>query len=93
MDCHRAATRILPASYVSCCRNIITPDLPVEPEKALTLIRSIIDELQKEETLVIGTSMGAMYARQLNGHHRILVNPAFHVSELLRKNEVECKFQ
>lgn len=69
--------------------NIITPDLPVEPEKALTLIRSIIDELQKEETLVIGTSMGAMYAQQLNGHHRILVNPAFHVSELLRKNEVK----
>lgn len=66
---------------------VITPDLPVEPDKALTIIRSIIDELPKEETLVIGTSMGAMYAQQLNGHRRILVNPAFHVSELLRKNE------
>lgn len=67
--------------------NVITPDLPVEPDKALTIIRSIIDELPKEDTLVIGTSMGAMYAQQLNGYRRILANPAFHVSELLRKDE------
>lgn len=67
--------------------SVITPDLPVEPDKALTIIRFIIDELPKEGTLVIGTSMGAMYAQQLNGYRRILVNPAFHVSELLRKNE------
>ena len=67
--------------------NVITPDIPVEPDQALTIIRSIINELPKEGTLVIGTSMGAMYAQQLNGYRRILVNPAFHVSELLRKNE------
>lgn len=67
--------------------NVITPDIPVKPDKALTIIRSIINELPKENTLIIGTSMGAMYAQQLNGYRRILVNPAFHVSELLRKNE------
>lgn len=67
--------------------HVITPDIPVEPDKALMQIRSLIAELPKEETLVIGTSMGAMYAQQLNGYRRILVNPAFHVSELLRKNQ------
>lgn len=79
----RKLRELLPAD------NVITPDIPVEPEKALTLIWSIINELPKAETLVIGTSMGAMYAQQLHGYRRILVNPAFHVSELLRKNEVK----
>lgn len=69
--------------------NVITPDIPVEPDKALTLIHSIVDRLPKEDTLIIGTSMGAMYAQQISGYRRILVNPAFHVSELLRDNEGE----
>lgn len=67
--------------------NVITPDIPVEPDKALPLIRSIAGKLPKEETLIVGTSMGAMYAQQLSGYRRILVNPAFHVSKLLRDNE------
>ena len=30
--------------------------------------------------------MGAMYAQQLHGYKKILVNPAFHVSEIMRNN-------
>lgn len=67
--------------------NVITPDIPVQPNKALPLLHSIVDKLPKDNTVIVGTSMGAMYAQQLNGYHRILVNPAFHVSELLSDNE------
>ena len=33
--------------------------------------------------------MGAMYASQMKGYRRILVNPAFHVSDLLKENNGE----
>ena len=33
--------------------------------------------------------MGAMYASQMKGYRRILVNPAFHVSDLLKENKGE----
>jgi len=36
--------------------------------------------------LVIGTSMGGMFAQKLRGYKKILVNPAFHVSEFMRIN-------
>lgn len=67
--------------------NVVTPDIPVQPDKALASLHSIVNKLPKEDTVIVGTSMGAMYAQQLNGYRRILVNPAFYVSELLRENE------
>lgn len=67
--------------------NIITPDLPVNPFEALSMVKEIVAKLPKEEILIVGTSMGAMLAHQLKGYRRILVNPAFHVSKLLRENE------
>ena len=50
---------------------------------------SLAGEYQAKNTIVIGTSMGAMYASQMKGYRRILVNPAFHVSDLLKKNKGE----
>ena len=41
---------------------------------------------EKKPQLVVGTSMGGMYAQQMHGYCKILVNPAFHVSEFMRKN-------
>lgn len=67
--------------------NVITPDIPVNPVDALQCLKDLVTSLPKEDTIIIGTSMGAMYAQQLIGFHRILVNPAFHVSEILRENE------
>ena len=63
---------------------IIAPDLPVEPEEAMTLLRSICDS--EKPDLIIGTSMGGMYTEQLRGFDRILVNPAFHLADTLLKN-------
>lgn len=63
---------------------VIAPDLPVEPAEALALLRSIVEE--QEPDLVIGTSMGAMYAELLHGVDRILVNPAFQLADTILKN-------
>ena len=59
---------------------IVAPDLPVDPVEALPLIRSLVEK--EEPMLVIGTSMGAMYAQQLRGVTRICINPSFAISKL-----------
>ena len=63
---------------------VIAPDLPVEPEEAAALLEDIC--VSHKPDLIIGTSMGAMYAEQLRGIDRILVNPAFHLADTLLKN-------
>lgn len=67
--------------------NVICPDIPVKPSETLEMLRNLVSDKTDNDTIIIGTSMGAMYAQQIIGFNRILVNPAFHVSELLRKNE------
>lgn len=67
--------------------NVICPDIPVKPSEALEMLRNLVRDKTDKDTIIIGTSMGAMYAQQITGFNRILVNPAFHVSELLRENE------
>lgn len=61
---------------------VISPDLPIQPSEALALIHKIIDE--QEIDLVIGTSMGGYFAAQISGTMKILVNPSFHVSRMMR---------
>lgn len=64
--------------------SIIAPDLPIDPYEALSLLRDISEKEQPH--VVIGTSMGGMFAQQLHGYKKILVNPSFHVSSFMRKN-------
>lgn len=63
---------------------IIAPDLPIQPMEALTLLRTICDEERPD--LVVGTSMGGMFAQQMHGFEKILINPSFHVSDFMRRN-------
>ena len=63
---------------------VLAPDLPVEPFEAMELLRNM-SESEKPD-LIIGTSMGAMYAEMLYGVDRILVNPAFQLADTLLKN-------
>lgn len=63
---------------------ILAPDLPVLPFDALRMLRELCNE--ESPSIVIGTSMGGMFAQQLHGYRKILVNPAFHVSDFMRKN-------
>lgn len=67
--------------------NVVTPDIPVNPIEALQLLLSLTGEYHADNTIIIGTSMGAMYASQMKGYRRILVNPAFHVSDILGENK------
>lgn len=59
---------------------VIAPDIPVDPKTALPFLRSLC-EAEKPD-LVIGTSMGAMYAMQMLDYRRICVNPALNMSQL-----------
>ena len=61
---------------------VIAPDLPVHPQEAITLLHRICDEEQPD--LIIGTSMGGMYAEQLRGFDHICINPALEIAETMK---------
>ena len=60
---------------------VVSPDVPVSPLEALQFLKGFV--AQEQPDLIIGTSMGGMYAEQLRGYKRILVNPSFHMARLL----------
>lgn len=62
---------------------VLSPDLPVNPQEAYEMLCRIIDE--KEVDVMVGSSMGGMFANVINGTAKVLVNPSFHVSESMRK--------
>lgn len=66
------------------------PDLPIEPLEALGLLRRLV--AAEHPDLVIGTSMGGMFAQQLYDCRKIIVNPAFHVSRFMRRQLGVCPF-
>lgn len=57
---------------------IIAPDIPVDPAEALPFLKQLCKEEQPD--VVVGTSMGGMYAQQMSGFRRICVNPALEMS-------------
>ncbi len=59
---------------------IIAPDIPIDPEEALPMLKQLVDEEQPD--VIIGTSMGGMYAQQMRGHLRLCINPAFRMSTM-----------
>lgn len=61
---------------------VISPDLPVDPQEAYDMLCRIIDE--EEVDVMVGSSMGGMFANVINGVAKVLVNPSFHVSESMR---------
>ena len=63
---------------------VIAPDVPVKPLEAVDLLNKVCREEQPD--LIIGTSMGGMYAEQLRGFDRICVNPALEIAETMRQH-------
>ncbi len=59
---------------------VIAPDIPVDPAEALPMLKDLATK--EVPTLIVGTSMGAMYAQQLRGFERVCVNPSFGMSKL-----------
>ena len=60
---------------------VLSPDIPVSPLEAQQMLSALVQTEQPD--IIVATSMGAMYAEQLNGFPRILVNPSFRMARLL----------
>ena len=60
---------------------VISPDVPVDPLRAKQMLQELVQAEQPD--LIVATSMGALYAEQIKGMKRILVNPSFHMARLL----------
>lgn len=69
--------------------DVVAFDLPVEPHEAIDLLKAKCEELQPD--LILGTSMGGMYAEQMYGYDRILVNPAFQIADTMREHNMMGK--
>lgn len=69
---------------------VIAPDIPIDPDEALTLIRQICTKEQPD--IIVGLSMGGFLAQKLRGFRKLLVNPDFHISRLLRTMKGEVKY-
>jgi hypothetical protein len=61
--------------------NVIAPDLPVHPEEAIALLHQVCADVHPD--IILGTSMGGMYAEQLYGYDRILTNPALCIADTM----------
>lgn len=49
---------------------VISPDIPLQPEEAIQMLNRLCYEVKPN--VIVGTSMGAMYAQQLHGYKKIL---------------------
>ena len=63
---------------------IVAPDLPIRPQEAMDLLNRVC--LSEQPDLIIGTSMGGMYAEMLRGYDRILVNPALQMGDTMKEH-------
>lgn len=59
---------------------IVAPDIPVDPVEALPYLTALCQT--ENPDLIVGTSMGGMYAQQMRAYRRVLVNPAFTMSTM-----------
>lgn len=65
---------------------VLAPDIPVDPAEALPMLKDLV--VREQPTLIVGVSMGGMYAQQLRGFERICVNPSFGLSKLYSRLSV-----
>ena len=68
---------------------VVADDIPLDPVEAVTMLQ----EMARRESpdLIIGTSMGGMYAEMLHGYDRILVNPALEMGQTMQKSNMMGK--
>lgn len=59
---------------------IVAPDIPLHPQEALAFLKELCEAEQPD--LIVGTSMGGMYAQQMHGFRRLAVNPSFWMSRM-----------
>jgi len=69
---------------------VLAPDVPPEPDKALTFLQSICQEYRPD--LIVGHSLGGFWAQKLRGWRKALVNPTFHIAAFLRELPSEMQY-
>ena len=76
---------------------IVSPDLPFEPSRAISLVKTIIEQRPKnEKCLIIGSSLGGFYGLHLSvtlNIPAVLLNPTVQpVTDLKKRIENETDF-
>lgn len=59
---------------------MIAPDLSSHPQIVLKQLHKIIGELDQDEFILVGTSLGGWYANEMAnefGIHELLINPLY----------------
>lgn len=64
--------------------SVVARDVPIHPTEAMEMLRRMCED--EKPDLIIGTSMGGMYAEMMHGYNRILVNPALQMGETMREH-------
>lgn len=62
---------------------VVADDIPLHPADGFAMLSEMAE--RENPDLIIGTSMGGMYAEMLKGYDRILVNPAFEMGQTIGK--------
>ena len=73
---------------------VLTPDLPIHPKVAVSLIRELIDS--EKPDLLIGNSCGSFYAQMVApvvGIPALLGNPHFQMTEFLKQRIGEHQYK
>ena len=73
---------------------VLTPDLPIHPKEALSVIRELID--RENPYLLIGNSCGSFYAQMVApvvGIPALLGNPHFQMTEFLKQRIGEHQYK
>lgn len=68
---------------------VVAFDIPVHPAEAIAFLKEKV--AQEKPHLIIGTSMGGMYAEMLYGVDRICVNPAFEMGQTMKEHGMTGK--
>lgn len=65
-------------------QEVVSPDIPLQPELAIQSLKRLATFLSPDD-IIIGTSLGGLYAQLFRGFRRILINPSFHTSNHLEE--------
>lgn len=65
---------------------VVADDIPVHPDEGFAMLQALVEREQPH--LIVGTSMGGMYAERLRGFDRILVNPAFQMGDTMGEHNM-----
>ena len=66
------------------CATVVAEDIPLHPQEGLAMLQEMTAREQPD--LIVGSSMGGMYAEQLKGFDRILINPAFRMGDTMQEH-------